>query len=244
MGGLLQGLGEFYGGCPPPSPGCLSPGATRPRTLRLLCPRRQSNQNAAGDTPDPAFVQSDACRGDTGQPLKYLFASGSLVIGAVLCRTSPDGPRADRHFLACETERWFYPCIRAGGPSQNRNPAEIRCQRAEFQWQSSIKSGSVRLGKSGGPARRGLAVFSPFLGGQKWGRRRQNRVEGPDWPSRCRRRQNREKAEGGQGAPLPLASFFSLHRGRSTAAAGYLCLPWKNSAIVPGPEWFPMTGPT
>ena len=54
----------------------------------------------------------------------------------------------------------------------------------------------------------------------------------------------RKKKEGGQGAPLPLASFFSLHRGRSTAAAGYLCLPWKNSAIVPGPEWLPMTGPT
>ena len=31
----------------------------------------------------PFFTQSDTIRGDTGQPLKYLFASGSLVIGAV-----------------------------------------------------------------------------------------------------------------------------------------------------------------
>ena len=38
----------------------------------------------AGGTPDPLFfVQSVTIRGDAWLPLKYLFASGSLVIGAV-----------------------------------------------------------------------------------------------------------------------------------------------------------------
>ena len=58
-------------------------GLAQPRALGLLCPRRQSNQNAAGDTPDPGLVQSVCIRGDTGQPLKYCKASGSLVIGQV-----------------------------------------------------------------------------------------------------------------------------------------------------------------
>ena len=38
-------------------------------------------------------------------PLKYLFASGSLVIGAVVYRTSAVAPRA---------EGWFYQRLRAG----------------------------------------------------------------------------------------------------------------------------------
>ena len=77
----------------------------------------------------------------------------------------PDGPRADRHFLACETERWFYPFNRAGGQSQNRNPAEIRCQKALVQWHCSGKSDSIRLGKTGSgesPA----AVWSLFRRGK------------------------------------------------------------------------------
>ena len=32
--------------------------------------------------PDHRFAQSDACKGDARLPLKYLFASGSFVIGA------------------------------------------------------------------------------------------------------------------------------------------------------------------
>ena len=102
LGGLLQGLGDFYGGCPPPSPGCLSPGATRPRTLRLLCPRRQSNQNAAGDTPDPVFAQSDALRLDPAQLLNQLILRASDLY-RVSCRTSADALlKGEANLMFCD----------------------------------------------------------------------------------------------------------------------------------------------
>ena len=60
----------------------VAPGPTRPGPGSLF-PRRKSDQNAAGDTPDPALAQSAGIRFDTAQPLNHLFASGVLVIGAV-----------------------------------------------------------------------------------------------------------------------------------------------------------------
>ena len=43
-------------------------------------------KSALGRPQTPFFIQSDTIRFDTGQPLKYLFASGSLVIGTLRVR--------------------------------------------------------------------------------------------------------------------------------------------------------------
>ena len=45
-----------------------------PRTPGNFCTHK-SHQKAPGD-PDPAFVQSDACRGDTRLPLNFCKAAG------------------------------------------------------------------------------------------------------------------------------------------------------------------------
>ena len=68
-------------GAPPPGPG-------------VLFPRRKSTQKGARETLSPFFAQSDAYKRGTQLPLNFCGASGLLVIGAVLCRTTPDGPAA------------------------------------------------------------------------------------------------------------------------------------------------------
>ena len=75
------GRGRF-GAYPAPTPGACRRGYAPPDP-RVLFPRRKSTQKGARETLDPIFVQSVNIRIDTGQPPKYLFASGSLVIGAV-----------------------------------------------------------------------------------------------------------------------------------------------------------------
>ena len=52
-------------------------GLAQPRALGLLCPRRQSNQNAAGDTPDPVFSNRTLQSFDTRLPLNFRRAAGS-----------------------------------------------------------------------------------------------------------------------------------------------------------------------
>ena len=50
------------------SQNCISalsfPGLTQPRAPGLLCPRRQSNQSAAGETPDPPFLPNRTLSGE------------------------------------------------------------------------------------------------------------------------------------------------------------------------------------
>ena len=90
----------------PPSPGPARPqslgyaGAARPQPLYgaypapnpgSLFPRRKSDQNAAGDTPDPALVQSDAPKFCYPVATECLFCLRLVVIGLVviLLRLSP-----------------------------------------------------------------------------------------------------------------------------------------------------------
>ena len=131
-------------------------GASRPgagvclRRAHFWTPK-SGRKNRRGDSGPPLFVQSVCIGFDTGQPLKNCKASGFLVIGAVRYRTAPDGPRADRHFLSCETDRWFYPFNRPAGEVSLTTKPQIRCQRKVFQWPRNSKSDGVRLGKKRGP---------------------------------------------------------------------------------------------
>ena len=67
----------------------LAPGAPRPGPGSLF-PRRKSDQNAAGDTPDPALSQSVGIRLDAALPLNQRFLRAS-DLRRVSCPTSPDG---------------------------------------------------------------------------------------------------------------------------------------------------------
>ena len=57
-------------------------GLAQPRALGLLCPRRQSNQNAAGDTPDPVLPNRMPAKEHCAATETPRFG-WSLVIGLV-----------------------------------------------------------------------------------------------------------------------------------------------------------------
>ena len=141
-------------------------------------------KKAPGRPWTPIFAQSVCIRGDIQLPLNFRWTASLLVIGAVLCRTSAVAPRADDCFFfffadgslrSFDRSKWLdtEPQIRlslqkAVRRSWTRYPPRIRCQRAAIQWLCSIKSDGTDWAKRG-PARRGLAVFSPIFGRPKMG---------------------------------------------------------------------------
>ena len=197
--------------------GCRRMGGQRPSTL--LCLRRPhfwppKNGGKNRQPPSgwiPAFVQSDASKRDIQSPLNFCRAAGLLVIGAVLCRTSPDGPRAEVHFVRWKN-RFIYPFKRATAEAGREARRRSDANGQNFSGKAVSNLGASDWAKAGVQPEGGWRFFPPFLGGQKWGRQRQNSVEGPDWPSRCRRRQNREKRKKeakGRLYPLPPFSAFT-----------------------------------
>ena len=85
-GGFLSERVPFYfdsmWGLPAPTPQAFA-GVTHPRAPGLLCPRRQSNQNAAGDTPAPVLPNRTPAKEHCAATETPRFG-WSLVISAVI----------------------------------------------------------------------------------------------------------------------------------------------------------------
>ena len=159
--------------------------------LSLACLRRvhfcthksepKKRQPPSGWT--PAFAQSDASKGDTRLPLKYRWI---LVIGAAsyVLRLSALVMRGISVFLSkiyllpqnpgssSRKTRWRYPFNRATAEAGRETRRRSDPRRTRWfcgnRVSNFIGTDWTKGGGPGSPRR----FFPPFLGGQKWGRRR------------------------------------------------------------------------
>ena len=131
----------------------------------------------------PAFAQSDASKGDTRLPLKYRWI---LVIGAAsyVLRLSALVMRGISVFLSkiyllpqnpgssSRKTRWRYPFNRATAEAGRETRRRSDPRRTRWfcgnRVSNFIGTDWTKGGGPGSPRR----FFPPFLGGQKWGRRR------------------------------------------------------------------------
>ena len=114
---------------------------------------------------------------DAGQPLKYHKAFGLLVIGAV-----GDQPCLTALGLigisCCVKQTDGSIPLRGRQPKSDEKPATDQMPKSRNSVAAQWNFACVRLDKSGVQPEGGWRFFAPFLGGQKWGRRRQNSAEG------------------------------------------------------------------
>ena len=163
----------LYGGCAPQTPALIAGAYPAPHPGVHFCTHKSEpkrRQPPSGWT--PAFVQSVTIGFGTGQPLNFRWASGALVIGAVVyeLRLSPRSVKqtcrwhvcsAGRSGCAARRLRWreepvCFPKKQATseGVSRSRTSSPPQVGSPEdslIQWQSTGKFHQHRLGKQRGP---------------------------------------------------------------------------------------------
>ena len=149
-------FGLWPPGLPGPDPGIASGGPTfgRPKV----------GGKTAGETPDPLCLPNRTLPNltpvATEIPDVLRNRSGDL-------RTTPDGPRDDRYFLSCETNRWFYPFNRAtaeaGRATRRRSDAKERC----FSGRAAANLMASDWAKAGVQPEEGWRFFGSLLCVQK-----------------------------------------------------------------------------
>ena len=193
-GGALR-RSSFFVRAPPPRTRRFSAGAARPvLAIRAspapnpgsLFPRRKSDQNAAGDTPDPAFVQSVGIRFAAALPLNQCLLASDLRRAAY--------PASAVALLKGEANLGFYdtlpaPIGDAPAPISEQETTLIPRAvnyRTDYEGPAALWKFSgcpvsnlmvtdwANNGGLGSPQR----FFRPLLGVQKWARRRQSGVWG------------------------------------------------------------------
>ena len=160
-------------------------GRPRPQTPGFTFVRTKVNRKSASPlrAGPPAFAQSDASKGDTRLPLKYRWI---LVIGAAsyVLRLSALVMRGISVFLSkiyllpqnpgssSRKTRWRYPFNRATAEAGRETRRRSDPRRTRWfcgnRVSNFIGTDWTKGGGPGSPRR----FFPPFLGGQKWGRRR------------------------------------------------------------------------
>ena len=156
---------EFWGfGWVPPNGRAAALSAVMPPAAPFLAAQKWGKKPPAPFGLDPRFCpigRKQVCRCAATEFLRGLRPPRNRC-GE--CPTSPDGPRAEVHFVRWKN-RFIYPFKRAtaeaGRAARRRSDA-----KTPIQWQGSIKSDTGQLGKQRGPGSP-WRLFGDFLCVQK-----------------------------------------------------------------------------